>query len=165
MASAQTEIQFWHAFTGRLGDLVAEQVATFNASQSDYIGHGQPQGQLFRDAERRDRGVPRRRAARHPDGVRGRHRHDDGRRGAIKPVYEVMADAGADLRPGCLYRLGQGLLHLTGRPDAVAAVQLVHAGAVGEPRRADGGRDRPGHRSVDLAEGRRGAGRAEGRRA
>ena len=28
---AQTEVQFWHAFTGRLGELVAEQVDTFNA--------------------------------------------------------------------------------------------------------------------------------------
>ena len=35
-ATAQTEIEFWHAFTGRLGELVAEQVNTFNASQSDY---------------------------------------------------------------------------------------------------------------------------------
>ncbi|MDT8329404.1 MAG: sn-glycerol-3-phosphate ABC transporter substrate-binding protein, partial [Roseovarius sp.] len=35
-ATAQTEIQFWHAFTGRLGELVAEQVATFNESQGDY---------------------------------------------------------------------------------------------------------------------------------
>ena len=34
--AAQTEIEFWHAFTGRLGELVDEQVATFNASQSDY---------------------------------------------------------------------------------------------------------------------------------
>jgi len=33
---AATEVQFWHAFTGRLGELVAEQVSTFNASQSDY---------------------------------------------------------------------------------------------------------------------------------
>ena len=35
-AAAQTEIQFWHAFTGRLGELVAEQVETFNAAQGDY---------------------------------------------------------------------------------------------------------------------------------
>jgi len=35
-ASAQTEVQFWHAFTGRLGELVAAQVEEFNASQSDY---------------------------------------------------------------------------------------------------------------------------------
>jgi sn-glycerol 3-phosphate transport system substrate-binding protein len=35
-ALAQTEIQWWHAFTGRLGELLAEQVDQFNASQSDY---------------------------------------------------------------------------------------------------------------------------------
>ena len=31
-ASAETEVQFWHAFTGRLGELVAAQVDAFNAS-------------------------------------------------------------------------------------------------------------------------------------
>ena len=31
-----TEVHFWHAFTGRLGELVAAQVNDFNASQSDY---------------------------------------------------------------------------------------------------------------------------------
>ena len=36
IALAETEVQFWHAFTGRLGELVAEQVNTFNNSQSDY---------------------------------------------------------------------------------------------------------------------------------
>ncbi|MGF1592323.1 MAG: sn-glycerol-3-phosphate ABC transporter substrate-binding protein UgpB [Kiloniellaceae bacterium] len=35
-AVAATEIQWWHAFTGRLGDILAEQVAGFNAAQSDY---------------------------------------------------------------------------------------------------------------------------------
>ena len=35
-ASAQTEIQWWHAFTGRLGDLLDAQVALFNSNQSDY---------------------------------------------------------------------------------------------------------------------------------
>ena len=34
-AWAQTEIQYWHAFTGRLGELVDAQVAGFNAAQSD----------------------------------------------------------------------------------------------------------------------------------
>ena len=36
-AFAQTEVEFWHAFTGRLGELVAKQVETFNESQSDYV--------------------------------------------------------------------------------------------------------------------------------
>ena len=29
-AYAATEVQFWHAFTGRLGELVAEQVSTLS---------------------------------------------------------------------------------------------------------------------------------------
>ncbi|MEP3345649.1 MAG: sn-glycerol-3-phosphate ABC transporter substrate-binding protein UgpB [Litoreibacter sp.] len=35
-AYAETEVQFWHAFTGRLGELVAAQVEGFNASQDDF---------------------------------------------------------------------------------------------------------------------------------
>jgi sn-glycerol 3-phosphate transport system substrate-binding protein len=34
-ASAATEIQWWHAFTRRLGKLLQEQVDKFNASQSE----------------------------------------------------------------------------------------------------------------------------------
>ncbi|MCA2013231.1 sn-glycerol-3-phosphate ABC transporter substrate-binding protein UgpB [Pararhodobacter sp. CCB-MM2] len=36
-AQAQTEIQWWHAMGGRLGELVEEIAANFNASQSDYV--------------------------------------------------------------------------------------------------------------------------------
>ena len=43
-ANAATEIQWWHAFTGRLGDLLAEQVTKFNASQSDYVVVGTHKG-------------------------------------------------------------------------------------------------------------------------
>ena len=32
-AQAQTEIQFWHAFSGRLAELVDAQVEQFNSSQ------------------------------------------------------------------------------------------------------------------------------------
>ena len=35
-AYAETEVHFWHAFTGRLGELVAAQVEDFNASQDKY---------------------------------------------------------------------------------------------------------------------------------
>ena len=35
-AYAETEVHFWHAFTGRLGELVAAQVEGFNASQDNY---------------------------------------------------------------------------------------------------------------------------------
>ena len=35
-AQAKTEIQWWHAFGGRLGELLDEQVNKFNASQNKY---------------------------------------------------------------------------------------------------------------------------------
>ena len=36
-ALAQTEIQFWHAMGGRLGEVVEEIAEKYNASQSDYV--------------------------------------------------------------------------------------------------------------------------------
>ena len=36
---AKVEIQWWHAFGGRLGELLDEQVNKFNASQNKYAGH------------------------------------------------------------------------------------------------------------------------------
>ena len=35
-ALSATEVHWWHAFKGRLGTLLAEQVDQFNAAQSDY---------------------------------------------------------------------------------------------------------------------------------
>jgi sn-glycerol 3-phosphate transport system substrate-binding protein len=35
-AAAKTEIQFWHAMTGQLGDATNELVKQFNESQSEY---------------------------------------------------------------------------------------------------------------------------------
>ena len=35
-AAAVTEIQWWHAFTGPLGEILAKQVEDFNSAQSDY---------------------------------------------------------------------------------------------------------------------------------
>lgn len=95
-AMAQTEVQFWHAFTGRLGELVAEQVETFNASQSDYKVVGSHKGNY---SETLNAGIAAFRAQEQPHilmvfevGTATMM----GAKGAIKPVYEVMADAGAE---------------------------------------------------------------------
>jgi sn-glycerol 3-phosphate transport system substrate-binding protein len=95
LAIAQTEIQFWHAFTGRLGDLVAEQISTFNASQSDYKVVGSHKGNY---SETLNAGIAAFRAKEQPNilmvfevGTATMM----GAKGAIKPVYEVMSDAGA----------------------------------------------------------------------
>ena len=95
-AYAQTEIQWWHAFTGRLGELVAEQVDTFNASQSDYKVVATHKGNY---SETLNAGIAAFRAGEQPEilmvfevGTATMMAAE----GAINPVYEVMAEAGAD---------------------------------------------------------------------
>ena len=99
MAFAETEVQFWHAFTGRLGELVAEQVETFNSSQSDYKVVASHKGNY---SETLNAGIAAFRASEQPHilmvfevGTATMM----GAKGAIKPVYEVMAEAGASFDP------------------------------------------------------------------
>jgi len=96
---AATEVQFWHAFTGRLGELVAEQVSTFNSSQDDYEIVASHKGNY---SETLNAGIAAFRAKEQPHilmvfevGTATMM----GAKGAIKPVYEVMADAGAKFDP------------------------------------------------------------------
>ena len=91
-AMAATEIEFWHAFTGRLGELVAEQVEGFNSSQSDYTVVATHKGNY---SETLNAGIAAFRAGEQPDilmvfevGTATMM----GAKGAIKPVYEVMGD-------------------------------------------------------------------------
>ena len=95
-ATAQTEIEFWHAFTGRLGELVAEQVETFNNSQSDYTVVATHKGNY---SETLNAGIAAFRAGEQPHilmvfevGTATMM----GAQGAIKPVYEVMQMGGAE---------------------------------------------------------------------
>lgn len=96
MAMAQTQIEFWHAFTGRLGELVAEQVETFNGSQSDHVVVASHKGNY---SETLNAGIAAFRAGEQPHILMV---FEVGTatmmaaKGAIKPVYEVMAEAGAD---------------------------------------------------------------------
>lgn len=98
-AMAETEVQFWHAFTGRLGELVAEQVETFNSSQSDYKVVASHKGNY---SETLNAGIAAFRAKEQPHilmvfevGTATMM----GAKGAIKPVYEVMSEVGADFKP------------------------------------------------------------------
>lgn len=99
MVSAQTEIQWWHAFTGRLGDLLAEQVQQFNDSQSDYVVVASYKGNY---SETLNAGIAAFRAGEQPDILMV---FEVGTatmmaaKGAIKPVYEVMAEGGAPFDP------------------------------------------------------------------
>ncbi|MFV0437365.1 MAG: sn-glycerol-3-phosphate ABC transporter substrate-binding protein UgpB [Desulfopila sp.] len=96
---AATQIEFWHAFTGRLGTLLEEQVRTFNDSQADYLVVATNKGNY---TEALNAGIAAFRAGQQPDILQV---FEVGTatmmaaRGAIKPVYEVMAEAGADFDP------------------------------------------------------------------
>ncbi|PFG64468.1 carbohydrate ABC transporter substrate-binding protein, CUT1 family [Thioclava sp. ES.031] len=98
-ANAATEIQFWHAFTGRLGELVDQQVKDFNASQDQYEVVATNKGNY---SETLNAGIAAFRAGEQPDILMV---FEVGTatmmaaKGAIKPVYQVMADAGVDFNP------------------------------------------------------------------
>lgn len=98
-AAAQTQIEFWHAFTGRLGELVAEQVDSFNASQNDYTVVATHKGNY---SETLNAGIAAFRAGEQPHILMvfevGTATMMSAK-GATKPVYEVMAEAQADFDP------------------------------------------------------------------
>ena len=98
-AMAETEVQFWHAFTGRLGELVKAQVADFNASQSDYVVVESHKGNY---SETLNAGIAAFRAQEQPHILMV---FEVGTAtmmaaaGAIKPMHEVMTGSGATFEP------------------------------------------------------------------
>ncbi|MEM6657054.1 MAG: sn-glycerol-3-phosphate ABC transporter substrate-binding protein UgpB [Pseudomonadota bacterium] len=98
-AMAQTEVQFWHAFTGRLGELVKAQVEEFNASQDEFVVVESHKGNY---SETLNAGIAAFRAGEQPHilmvfevGTATMMSAE----GAIRPVYEVMAESGASFDP------------------------------------------------------------------
>lgn len=98
-AYAQTEVHFWHAFTGRLGELVAAQVEDFNASQDSYVVVQSHKGNY---SETLNAGIAAFRAQEHPHilmvfevGTATMMAAD----GATRPVHEVIAASGAEFNP------------------------------------------------------------------
>ena len=98
-AASAAEIQFWHAFTGRLGELVAEQIETFNKSQDEHTVVGAHKGNY---SETLNAGIAAFRAGEQPHilmvfevGTATMMAAE----GAFKPVYEVMEEAGASFDP------------------------------------------------------------------
>ena len=95
-AYAETEVHFWHAFTGRLGELVAAQVEDFNASQDKYTVVQSHKGNY---SETLNAGIAAFRAGEQPQILMV---FEVGTatmmaaKGATRPVYEVMAASGAE---------------------------------------------------------------------
>ncbi len=98
-ASAQTEIEWWHAFTGRLGELLAAQVEKFNESQSDYRVVASHKGNY---SEALNAGIAAFRAGEQPHLLQvfevGTATMMSAT-GAVKPVYEVMEESGLEFDP------------------------------------------------------------------
>ncbi|EKE44892.1 extracellular solute-binding protein, family 1 [Oceaniovalibus guishaninsula JLT2003] len=98
-AMAQTELQFWHAFSGRLGELVEAQVADFNASQDDWKVVATSKGNY---SETLNAGIAAFRAGEQPDILMvfevGTATMMNAQ-GAIRPVQEVMEAADVDFDP------------------------------------------------------------------
>ncbi len=96
---AATEVQFWHAFTGRLGELVAEQVRLFNSSQSEYEVVATHKGNY---SETLNAGIAAFRAKEQPHVLMVFEVGTAtmmGAKGAIKPIHEVMTDSGSTFDP------------------------------------------------------------------
>ena len=98
-ALSATEIHWWHAFKGRMGTLLAEQVDQFNAAQSDYKVIQNRKGNY---SETLNAGIAAFRAKKHPHILMV---FEVGTatmmaaKGAIKPMYKVMSEAGVKFDP------------------------------------------------------------------
>lgn len=98
-AHARIEIQFWHALSGPLGEKTTKLAADFNASQNEYEVKAIYKGSY---AETMTGAIAAFRAKQHPHIVQV---FEVGTatmmaaRGAVYPVYQLMADAGEPFDP------------------------------------------------------------------
>lgn len=96
-AMAATEIQWWHAFTGRLAEVLAGQVEKFNASQNEYTVVATNKGNY---SETLNAGIAGFRAKEQPHILQvfevGTATMMNAK-GAIVPVHELMASAGTPI--------------------------------------------------------------------
>ena len=93
-AYAATEIEWWHAMGGALGERVNEITENFNKSQSDYKLIAVYKGNY---SETMTAGIAAFRSGKQPEILQVFEVGTAtmmGAKGAIKPVYELMADAG-----------------------------------------------------------------------
>ena len=98
-AQAQVEIEWWHAMGGALGEKVNKIAADFNATQDDYVVNAVYKGNY---TETMTAAIAAFRAGEHPHVVQV---FEVGTAtmmaasGAIKPVYDIMADADVGFDP------------------------------------------------------------------
>ena len=161
-AQAVTEIQWWHSMTGANNDKVNELAAKFNASPEGIQGQRGLQGQLSGVHDRRHRGVPGRRRAEPPAGVRGRHGDDDGRQGRDRAGGESHGGRQGAVRSEGLPPGGGGLLHRQQGQHAVVPLQQLHRDVLCQQGCLQKGGARSGEGAQNLEGIRRRRGQAQG---
>src|ERR687898_1590705 len=98
-ALAQTEIQWWHAMTGGNNEVVVKLAEEFNASQKDYKIVPSYKGSY---PDTMNAGIAAFRAGNAPHILQVFEVGTAtmmGARGAVKPVYQLMAEAGETFDP------------------------------------------------------------------
>ncbi|MBF9059587.1 sn-glycerol-3-phosphate ABC transporter substrate-binding protein UgpB [Rhodobacterales bacterium HKCCSP123] len=98
-AQAQTQIDWWHAMGGELGEKTEAIATAFNASQSEYVVVPSYRGSY---AETMTGAIAAFRAGEQPDIVQVFEVGTGtmmAAQGAIVPVYQLMADAGVEFDP------------------------------------------------------------------
>ena len=99
VAFAATEVTWWHAMGGELGTKLEEIVAGYNASQSDYVVTPVYKGSY---AETMTAAIAAFRAGEQPEIVQVFEVGTGtmmAAKGAVYPVYQLMADMGAEFDP------------------------------------------------------------------
>ena len=125
-AYAATEVQFWHAMGGQLGEIVDKFAADFNASQSDYELKAVYKGNY---TETMTSAIAAFRAKEQPHivqvfevGTATMMAAED--KGAVYPVHQLMTDAGEPFDQSEYLPAVISLLHHGGQQAFVAAVQF-----------------------------------------
>ena len=152
-AQAVTEIQFWHAMTGANNDRINDFAKNFNESQKDYKVNAVFKGSY---AEAMAAAIAAYRAGSAPTIVQVQEVGTAtmmSAKGAIKPVHQVMADAGEKFDPKILHSGGGRLLHEHQGPDAVVPVQQLDDGLLLQHGRVREGGPRSQARAGDVARG------------
>ena len=149
-APAQTEIQWWHAMGGQLGEALNALAEGFNKSQKDYKVVPVYKGTYTETMTGDDRRVPREAAAAYRPGIRGRHGDDDGCQG--RDLSRASADGRRrrDVRSQRISAGGLRLLLDDGRQAPVDAVQLLDARPLLQQGSIQEGRPRPRHAAENL---------------
>ena len=119
-AMAQTELQWWHAMTGANNDVIVRLAEEFNASQKDYKVVPAYKGSY---ADTLNAGIAAFRAGQAPHILQVFEVGTAtmmGARGAVKPVQEMMKEAGEAFDPKSY------LPAITGYYSTTKGLSLIH---------------------------------------